>query len=134
MTRAVVAVSAAAVLLAGCGTGDDVNQSRQVVQRFYDAVRHHRGAVACAQLSQDTVKELESQTRRSCPGVITRLQYDGGAIVAAHVFATSAKVDLRSGESAFLDREPEGWRISAAGCKPQEGKPHDRPFDCQAEG
>lgn len=133
MTRAVVAGLAAAVLMAGCGTSNDANQARQVVQRFYDAVRHDRGALACAQLSQDTVKELESTSGQSCRGVIARLSYDGGAIVATQVFATSAKVDLRSGEVAFLDREPEGWRISAVACKPQEGKPHDRPFDCEAE-
>ena len=55
--------------------------------------------------------------------MITRLQYDGGAIVAAHVFATSAKVDLRSGESAFLDREPEGWRITPRGASPRRASP-----------
>ena len=124
---------AAGALLGGCGTGDDEQQARAVVERFYDAVRHDRADEACAQLSSDTVKELESQTQQSCRGVITRLEYEGGAIVGVHVFATSAKVELRNGESAFLDREPEGWRLSAVGCKPEKGKPRDRPFDCEAE-
>jgi hypothetical protein len=123
----------AAVSLAGCGTADDEAQSRQVVERFYDAVRHDRGEEACAQLSSDARKELESQTEQSCRGVITRLEYEGGAIVGVHVFMTNAKVDLRNGESAFLDRQPEGWRLSAVGCKPEEGKPQDRPFDCEVE-
>jgi hypothetical protein len=127
------AAALALALLAGCGTSDDARQADRVVQRFYQALGAHRGGAACAQLGSDTVKQLESQSGQSCSSVITRLKISPGPIVATHVFATSAKVDAGSGESAFLDREPEGWRISAAGCKPREGKPRDRPFDCEAE-
>jgi len=49
------------------------------------------------------------------------------------VFATNAKVDLSSGESAYLSPEPAGWKLSAIGCKPEEGKPRDRPLDCEVE-
>ena len=31
--------------------------------------------------------------------------------------STSARVELRGGVSAFLDREPDGWRITAVGCR-----------------
>jgi hypothetical protein len=119
--------------LAGCGTSDDREQARGVVARFYDAVRHDRAREACAQLSDSTVKELESQSGQSCAGVITRLHYTGGAIRGAEVYITNAKVDLRGGESALLDREPSGWKLTAVGCRPEEGKPRDRPLQCEVQ-
>ena len=46
---------------------------------------------------------------------------------------TNAKADLSGGESAFLSREPDGWRLTAIGCKAETRKPRDRPFDCELE-
>jgi hypothetical protein len=126
-------VALALGLLAGCGTGDDRAQAQAVVERFYDALRHDRGAEACAQLSASTVSNLESQTRQPCRSVITRLDYEGGAITRAEVYITNAKVDLRSGESAFLGREASGWKLTAVGCRAVEGKPTARPLQCEAE-
>jgi hypothetical protein len=131
--RIAVAALGAGALLSGCGTSDDARQARDVVERFYAAIEADRPEEACGQLSQDAIKQLESQTEQSCRGVITRLEYEPAAIRRAQVFITNAKVDLESGESAFLDREPEGWRLTAIGCKPEEGKPRDRPFDCELE-
>jgi hypothetical protein len=128
-----VLVLAAVATLTGCGTSDDRDQARSVVERFYDSVRHDRGEQACAQLSSETVSALESQSGQSCRSVITRLEYQGGAIAHAEVFITSARVDLRGGESAFLDREPEGWRITAVACRPEEGDPRSHPMDCEVE-
>ncbi len=34
-----------------------------------------------------------------------------------HVFITSAKVDLSTGESIVLDQEPDGWKLSASPAK-----------------
>jgi hypothetical protein len=129
----VLPVVLAALALAGCGTGDDREQARTVVERFYDAVRAGDDEAACAQLSEPLVEQVESQTEQSCRGVITRFDFEGGAVVRAQVYVVNAKVDLRSGESAFLSREADGWRISGVGCFPVEGKPADRPFECEAE-
>ena len=121
------------VAVAGCGTADDRDEARVVVERFYDAVRDDRPEEACTQLAESALEQLESQTGRECKDVIVRLEYEGGAVVDAHVYITNAKVDLTSGESAFLDREPTGWKLSAIGCKVQGGNPRDRPFDCEVE-
>ncbi|MFL5843998.1 MAG: hypothetical protein ACJ762_04825 [Solirubrobacteraceae bacterium] len=131
--RALLVPLAFIVLLPGCGTSDDRRQARAAVERFYDAVRHDRGADACAELSLEAADQLESQTGQQCGEVVTRLDYEGGAVVRTQVFATNAKVDLRSGESAFLSRESDGWRLSAIACDAKE-KPRDRPFDCEVEG
>ena len=119
--------------LAGCGTSDDRAQARTVVERFYDAVREDRGEDACAELSEAAVKQLESQTSQRCPEVVARLEYAGGAVVDAHVYVSNAKVDLSTGESAFLNRGPTGWKLSAIACKPEDGSPQDVPLDCEVE-
>ena len=123
----------AALLAGGCGTSDDRDEARAVVERFYEAIRDDDAEAACAELGEALLEQVESQTEQSCRGVITRLEYEGGAIVAAEVYITNAKVDLSSGESAFLSRESGGWKLSAIGCKAEKGKPADRPFECEAE-
>ncbi len=115
----------------GCGTSDDRQESREAVERFYAAIEADRGDDACAELSVPARQELESQEDKACGAAVTELKLEGGAVAVSRVFATNAKVDLRSGESAFLSREAEGWKLSAVGCKPEDGKPRDRPFDCE---
>ncbi len=120
-------------LLAGCGTGDDREQVEAVVERFYAAIEADEAQAACEELGQSTLEQLESQSQQSCEDVITRLEYEGGSIVEAEVYITNAKVDLDSGESAFLSREDDGWKLSAIACKAEKGKPADRPFECEVE-
>ncbi len=100
---------------------------------FYDAIRADQGRKACDVLTAATIKQLHSQEERACPEAITALNYQGGEVTNVHVFITSAKVDFSSGESAFLNREPGGWKLSAIACKVEEGKPRDRPLDCEVE-
>jgi hypothetical protein len=124
----------AGTVLAGCGTADDRASSRAVVERFAAALQRGDGAAACALLGDEAVKTLEEQEAKPCPRAVTSLQLGGGAITRVQVYVTSAKVDLAGGASAFLDREAVGWRLAAVGCKASEGKPADRPLDCELDG
>jgi hypothetical protein len=123
----------AVVALVGCGTSGDRAETEAVVARFYDAIARHDGEAACAQLGEATVSALESQSGQSCRSVVTRLDLGSGPIAGAQVSITSARVELRGGVTAFLDREPDGWRISAVGCRAQDGPPTERPMECEAE-
>ena len=120
-------------LLAGCGTSDDQEQARAATERFYAALRAHDGAAACAQLSPDTIRSLEQQESKPCRRAVRSLQVGGGRVLRTRVYITNAIVDLSGGEHAFLGREPTGWKLSAVGCRFDEGKPRDRPADCEAE-
>jgi hypothetical protein len=133
MWRFALVLAVLATALTGCGTADDREEASVVVERFYQAVRQDQGERACGLLSSATAQALASQSGQSCHDVVTRLDYEGGAVERAQVFITSARVDLRGGESAFLDREPEGWRITAVACKAEEGPPNRHPMDCEAE-
>lgn len=132
MSRAVLLLIAA-LAAGGCGTSDDRDQAKAAVERFYAAVGGDDGAAACAELGDSLLEQVESQTRRSCPEAITGFEYEGGAIDRAEVYVTNAKVDLDSGESAFLSRERGGWKLSAIGCRAEKGKPADRPLDCEVD-
>ncbi len=93
-----------AALLGGCGTGADRDQARMTVERFYDAIRGDGGAGACEQLGDSLREQVESQTGWQCRAAIAGLDCEGGAVVSAEVYVVNAKVDLASGESAFLGR------------------------------
>ena len=75
----------------GCGTADDRDQARGVVQRFYHALEEGRGRDACTDLSAATVAQLESQSGQRCARVVTRLELEGGAVAETEVFITNAQ-------------------------------------------
>lgn len=120
------------MLLAGCSAAtSERGDAAGVVARFYAAVEHDDGAGACAQLATPTVLAIESQSGRRCREAVTRLDLAGGDVVETQIFVTAAKVDLTSEEAAFLSRGPQGWRLSAVGCKAPARQ--DDPCACQAE-
>ena len=88
---------------------------------------------ACGQLSEETVSKLEQQEKKPCEQAILTLKLaKGGSAAVRRVEITSAYVRLTGGSADFLDEGPEGWRISAAGCKP--GASSDQPYECEVEG
>jgi hypothetical protein len=130
-------VTAAALALAatgaGCGTAGDRAQVRAVTERFYAAVGDKDGRRACTALAQSTIKQLQDQEKAPCPRAVEELDLSVSRVVAVQVFLTSARAKLADGESAFLDRMGASWKLSAVGCKAEEGKPRDRPFQCEVE-
>jgi hypothetical protein len=131
--RILIGALVAAIAVGGCGGAGDRGDARAVVQRFYAAVDRHDGAAACAQLSASTAQALADERGRPCRSAVTGLDLQGGAVARVQVYITSAQVDLHGGETAFLDRGAGGWRISAVGCRPDQGPPSDTPMDCEAQ-
>lgn len=132
-TRIGAAAAALAVGVAGCGGGAERTGVRVVTERFYSAIRSGDGAAACAALTADTRTELASQEGKPCAQAIGTLDLHPAAVARVQVYITNAKADLAGGETAFLSREADGWRLSAIGCEPQAAKPADRPYDCEAQ-
>jgi len=126
------ACALAALTAGGCGQSDDRATVRSTTERFLAAYKADEGDTACAALSQDTRKELESQEKKSCAEAIGDVELKEGAVDRVEVDITNAKVDLDSGETVFLSEEAVGWRIAAVGCKP-EGEPRKRPMDCELQ-
>ena len=85
---------------------------------------------ACALLAPQSRQELE-QTSGSCEQAITDAGVpQGGKVVDVQVYGLDAMVELEH-DTVFLALFGAGWRITAAGCTPQE---KDRPYSCQIKG
>ena len=132
MLRVALALIAVAAL-SGCSAATaERDDAAAVVERFYAAVEKDDGAGACAALATATRLSLESQSGLPCREVVTQLDLAGGDVARTEIAVTAAKVDLTSDEAAFLSRGPEGWRVSAVGCKPPV-RLDDDPYTCEAE-
>jgi hypothetical protein len=118
----------AAVLLAGCGTGADERQARTAVEALYAAVQSRDGRAACVRLAPATRKQLESQEGEACAEAILGLSLKGSRTAVVEVYIDDAIVRLQRGDTVFLGKTAEGWRVSALGC---HGERTDAPADCE---
>jgi hypothetical protein len=130
MRRPVLAVALVVVAACGCGRSGDRQTVRDVAVQFYAAVDHHDGTRACALLSADTRKALERNESESCDKAVEHLSLNGGPVGSVSVFSGEAAVELRGGDTVFLQDDNVGWRIAAAGCRPSG---HEKPADCDLE-
>jgi hypothetical protein len=133
MRRTCTGLLLAALALAGCGQDANGDAVRTVTARFYTAVAQHDGALACRQLAQPTVKQLEQNEKATCSKAIGALGLAPARIAHVAVYVTNAKVDLTNGASAFLEETATGWRISALGCRPTGGDPKVQPLGCAVQ-
>jgi hypothetical protein len=117
------------VALAGCGRSGDEREARRATQTLYTSLAAGHPAAACATLSTATAQKLEQQEKKSCPKAIGSVSLPHAQAERVEVWGTSALVRLSGGDLAFLDHTNSGWRVSAAGCKPQG----DQPADCELE-
>jgi hypothetical protein len=124
----VLAVAVAAVSLSGCGPDGWKRSAVRAATAFQDALRARDGQAACAVLTDTTRDALESETGRSCAAAVMSLKADSAAAGAAEVWGTQARVTFGT-DTVFLGRYADGWRVSAAGCKPGSGS-----YECDLEG
>jgi hypothetical protein len=117
-------------LLGGCGVSDDRDQVRSVTDRFLAALVVEDGAAACSFMTDELLAAVERQG--PCPAVIHRGQrLTGTRATTAKVYVLSGQVRTNGGQTAFLEKARDGWRLSAVGCRPVAP---DEPYDCAFEG
>lgn len=80
-----------------------------------------------ADLAPQAIKALETGDS-SCAEEIGKLKLRGGTIRAVNVWGDRAQVVL-TGDTVFLSRFPQGWKVAAAGCRSQP----KGPYDCDVE-
>jgi hypothetical protein len=119
----------AAVSLAGCTPAQDQGV-RAAATRFYAAYAEGEGDAACDQLAPKTKSELEQSAGKPCAEAL--LEKDVPEVdqpMKVQVFGTQAEIGW-PGETTFLARFQGGWKVMAAACTPQPGKP----YDCMISG
>jgi hypothetical protein len=127
-----VALLACVLALVGCGTAERERDAASVTESFHAALEAGDGQAACDELSEETASKLEQQEKKPCEQAILGLELPkGGSVAFTEIEVTSAYVRLAEGGADFLDEGPEGWSISAAGCKPTAP---EQPYECELEG
>jgi hypothetical protein len=118
--------------LAGCGTDERADDAAAVAERFHAALEAGDGQAACEELSEETASKLEQQEEKPCEEAIVELELPkGGSVAVRRVEMRSAYAGLAEGGVDFLDEGPQGWKVSAAGCR--EVTP-EHPYECELEG
>jgi hypothetical protein len=121
-----------AVPLTACGTGERSADAAAVSEQFHAALERGDGKAACDELSEETASKVEQDEGKPCDKAILTLKLPkGGTAAVRRVEITSAYVGLSKGSADFLDEGPDGWKISASGCKPSTSP--DQPYDCEVE-
>ena len=117
------------VAFAGCGS--DGEEAADVTRGFLRSVAAQNAQAACGELARSTREKLEKDEMSPCPEALETVGISGEReVTGSDVFGMAAMVSLSGGEYAFLDKTPEGWRISAAGCRPAGP---EEPYDCELE-
>jgi hypothetical protein len=120
----------AALAVSGCGA-TDTDGARGAAEAFYGAYASKDGPAACEQLSESTREELVEEEQKPCEQAVLELKLSGERAVAEQAYITESKIELDGGDSAFVEETPDGWRVSAAGCKPVDEQ--EAPYDCEVE-
>lgn len=115
-----------AVLIAGCGSAQE-SEVLAAAGRFEAAVSAGDGGSACAALTERARRGVES-FGRDCAQAVAGLPAAGRARTA-EVWGDSAQVRF-DGDVVFLALFEDGWRVRAAGCRPNP----DGPYECTVEG
>jgi len=119
------------VAASGCGASDRAPDAAAVADRFQAALERRDGAGACAELRDQTRSKLEQEEKKPCARAILALQLPrGGTATATSVYVRNAVVRLSAGGTSYLDEGADGWKVTAAGCKPTAP---DLPYDCELE-
>ncbi|MGY1743971.1 hypothetical protein [Blastococcus sp. SYSU D00695] len=120
------AVVAAAVGLSGCASAQEPDVG-DVATAFADP--DGDPAARCDLLVPATRAALESEEAAPCPDVVAGLSLPGGAVESVEVWGGDAQVRTTA-DTLFLTETGDGWRVTAAGCRPRG----EEPYDCEVEG
>jgi hypothetical protein len=121
-------VGCAMLVVGGCAAGP--GPAGATASRFDAAVGRSDWDAACAMLAPATRDDIEQSAGSSCPAALEEEGLEqAGPVVRVEAFGTMAQVRMGQ-DTVFLARFPGGWKVWAAGCSPQTG----RPYDCRLKG
>ena len=120
---AAAVLAATVVLTAGCGASAEKASVGRATTAFFAAIAAQQDDRACADLVRQAAQALATSDS-SCAEQIGKLKLAGGTIRAVRVWGERAQV-LLSGDTVFLTRVPQGWKVTAAGCRRQVKGPYD---------
>ena len=127
IAASLAAVTVVLVGIAGCGKSAGDASARRATTEFFTATAAHQNQRACADLAPQAAQGLATSDS-GCAKQIGELKLAGGTIRTVRIWGDRAQVVL-SGDTVFLVHLPQGWKITAAGCRRQP----KGPYDCDVE-
>lgn len=125
----VTAAAATITVTSACG-GHPTSAAASVADEFAQALDASDAAAACGYLAPRTKSDLEQSAGKACPAALTEEKLpSAGTVEETDAFGTMAEVKF-SKDTMFLAEFKGGWKVMAAGCKPQPGQP----YDCRLQG
>jgi hypothetical protein len=129
-SRSLLAGAAVATLALTTGCGSQQPAAMSVATKFVQALGNSNPTAACRYLAPKTKADLESSAGKACPAALTEEKMPSpGPVKDSKTFGTMAQVRFAK-DTLFIARFNSGWKVMAAGCKPQPGQP----YDCQLKG
>lgn len=118
-------------LLTGCGApAVRVDGARDTVRVFEGALAARDYSAACDVLAPETRAQLQQDEEQACAQALASQELPVSAAVGTpEVYGRQALVRT-GGETLFLSQFRSGWRVVAAGCSAQAGKP----YECRVKG
>jgi hypothetical protein len=123
---ALLATGAIVLLGSGCSSAERPEVERVAVQ-FEDSSGDAQAR--CGLLMPRTLEQMEEESEAPCVEAIQDLPLQGGEVSRVEVWGGEALVEV-GGDTLFLTKAADGWRVAAAVCSPQP----EGPYDCEVEG
>ncbi|MFF7456619.1 hypothetical protein [Kitasatospora sp. NPDC008115] len=123
--------AAAVTLVTGCSslTGRQ-DAAAAAAQQFESAVQQQDSGALCQALAPGTRQDLEESAKSGCEQAISDSDLPRASGVSrVDVYGQQARVVFDQ-DTLFLSAFPDGWKITAAGCRPEPRKP----YRCELKG
>ncbi|MBQ1116491.1 hypothetical protein KBY56_27450 [Streptomyces sp. C3-3] len=103
---------------------------RDAAVAFQEGLRTKDAAATCALLAPATRDTLELSEGKPCVTVIAGEELPvAGSVRGVDVYGNQGRA-VFDGDTLFLSRFPDGWKVVAGGCTPDPA----RPYTCVVEG
>jgi len=120
------ALTGLALLATGACNGPGAAEAGQVAESF-DKLAQDSPDQACNLISDYQRTTFEKEEKQPCAKALADADLpEPSSVESVDVYGHDARVVLGK-DVVFLARFPEGWRVTAAGCKPRA---KDDPYDC----
>ncbi|WP_229848517.1 hypothetical protein [Streptomyces melanogenes] len=114
----------------GCATvGERAGAAEAAARSFERALTASDGVRMCGVLAPATREELEAEAPCGQALAALRLPPAPGPAERVDVYGAQARV-VFARDSVFPTSFPDGWKVTAAGCIPRQG----RPYHCELKG
>jgi hypothetical protein len=116
-------------VVAGCGTGQREAAASAAAEDFLAALERDDAAAACASFAPTTVEALVASQGQACEATLGSQGLTGGSVDEVDVWGDRAQVRTDA-DVLFLTELDGGWKVTAAGCRPQG----EQPYRCEVGG